>query len=70
MIEISKNSMDCLLIDMRNSLKDKTISKNKKILLLYNSILCMTFECNDNFTKNLRHEIHNMLSKGGLYKNV
>ena len=70
MIEVSKNSMDCLLIDMRNSLKDKAIAKNKKILLLYNSILCMTLECGDNFTKNLRYEIHDMLREGGLYKNV
>ena len=70
MIKIPKNSMDCLLIDIRNSLKDKAIFKNKKILSLYNSILCMTFECEDNFTKGLRYEIHDMLREGGLYKNV
>ena len=62
--------MDCLLIDIRNSLKDKTTLKDKKILLLYNSILCMTLNCGDNFTKNLRYEIHDMLSERGLYKNV
>ena len=70
MIKIPKNSMDCLLIDIRNSLKDKSIAKNKKILLLYNSILCMTLDCEDNFTKKLRYEIHDMLSERGLYKNV
>lgn len=66
---INDFELNCLLINVKDVLKSKTIQKNKKLQNLFNSILCLA--CGNDkteHTKDLQHDIFEILEMNGLYK--